>query len=234
MGETADDCGKLSISTQKAVVGQSILRGDEKPEQLQDKFDWNAITNFEVENENGSKLAFSDVFYDTKTIVIFIRHFLCYMTKEYVEDLAKIPRDLLETKRIRLAIIGCGDSKYMKQFRKDTAYWAEFYTDSTGELHKLMGCKLTNNMGSTTESKHAKSSGMMGVIKSAFRATSFPGEWQGSSDQQGGAFILGPGQQCDFAHVDQYAANHHPINKLLDLVDVENVCFEKDSGVITV
>lgn len=73
MGETADDCGKLSISTQKAVVGQSILRGDEKPEQLQDKFDWNAITNFEVENENGSKLAFSDVFYDTKTIVIFIR-----------------------------------------------------------------------------------------------------------------------------------------------------------------
>ena len=73
MGETADEKGQLAASTQKAVQGQSMLRGNEKPEQLQDKFDWNAITEFEVENENGSKLAFSDVFYDTKTIVIFIR-----------------------------------------------------------------------------------------------------------------------------------------------------------------
>ena len=36
------------------------------------------------------------------------------MAKEYVEDLAKIPRASLESKRIRLAIIGCGESKFMK------------------------------------------------------------------------------------------------------------------------
>ena len=31
-----------------------------------------------------------------------------------MEDLAKIPRASLESKRIRLAIIGCGESKFMK------------------------------------------------------------------------------------------------------------------------
>ena len=47
-------------------------------------------------------------------------------------------------------------------------------------------------------------------------------------------FTFFTGQDCSFAHADQYAANHYPINKLLDMVGVENVCFQKDSGVITV
>lgn len=79
MGETAD--GELSISSQKAVASCNMIRGDEKPEQLQDKFDWTAINMFEVENENGSLLAFTDVYQDTKTIVIFIRVGVVFVTK---------------------------------------------------------------------------------------------------------------------------------------------------------
>lgn len=57
-----------------------------------------------------------------------------------------------------------------------------------------MGCKLANDLGDVASSKHAKSSNVMGIMKSAYRATNFPGEWQGESNQQGGAFILGPGE----------------------------------------
>jgi len=60
-------------------------------------------------------------------------------------------------------------------------------------LYKLMGCKTTPDIGNLSSSKHAKSSAVMGIIKSAIRSTNFPGEWQGDTNQQGAAFIIGPG-----------------------------------------
>ena len=46
----------------------------------------------------------------------------------------------------------------------------------------------------STDSKHIKSSVLGGVASSVWRAMMSPREFQGEPSQQGGAFILGPGQ----------------------------------------
>ncbi|XP_067952063.1 peroxiredoxin-like 2C [Watersipora subatra] len=223
----------VEISKQKPVKSQSMGREGEE-EGGESGLDWEAINEYIVETEYDADISFKRVYHDATTIVIFIRHFLCFTAKEYVEDLAKIPKQSLEDKRVRLVIIGCGETKFMKRFRRDTGYWAEFYTDRTRELYKLMGCKISPDLGNLAVSKHTKSSFITGVVRSAIRSTAFPGEHQGDLEQQGGAFILGPGEKCHFAHIDRNGSDHYPINKLLDMVGVPNVRFAKDSGVLTV
>jgi len=65
----------LKISKQKPIKPTSMIRGDgeEDKEVINEEIDWDEIENYELENENGSKIVFSDVYYDVKTIVIFIR-----------------------------------------------------------------------------------------------------------------------------------------------------------------
>ena len=85
----------------------------------------------------------------------------------------------------------------LQQFRRDTGYWAEFYTDPKRELYALMGCKTNNDIGKVSASRHVQSSVITGILKSAIRSASFPGELQGDQNQQGAAFILGPGKLFD-------------------------------------
>lgn len=58
---------------QNDVQSQQMLRGDEKPEQLSEKINWESVDQYELENENGSKILFADVYKGVQTIVIFIR-----------------------------------------------------------------------------------------------------------------------------------------------------------------
>jgi hypothetical protein len=39
---------------------------------------------------------------------------LCFTTKEYVEDLALVPKELLKEKQIRVVVIGCADWKHIR------------------------------------------------------------------------------------------------------------------------
>lgn len=71
MGET--ETSELEISKEKPIIGQIMLRGDERPEQLKDKINWTAVGDYELEDENGIKVTFRHVYHDAKTIVIFIR-----------------------------------------------------------------------------------------------------------------------------------------------------------------
>ncbi|XP_058027769.1 peroxiredoxin-like 2C isoform X2 [Ahaetulla prasina] len=59
-----------------------------------------------VEDAVGNKIPFGTLYKEQKTIVIFLRHFLCYVCKEYVEDLGKIPKKFLQDAKVRLVVIG--------------------------------------------------------------------------------------------------------------------------------
>lgn len=72
MGDSSAIGDGLKLSNQKAAKSMTMLRGDEK-EEIQDKIDWDMVNEYEVENENGTKMSFKDVYFDATTIVIFIR-----------------------------------------------------------------------------------------------------------------------------------------------------------------
>ncbi|XP_013907125.1 PREDICTED: thioredoxin-like protein AAED1 [Thamnophis sirtalis] len=148
-----------------------------------------------VEDAVGNRIPFGTLYKEQKTIVIFLRHFLCYICKEYVEDLGKIPKKFLQDANVRLVIIGQSAHHHIRPFCNLTGYPHEIYVDPRREIYKILGMKRGESSSSAVHSPHVKSSLLSGSIKSMWRAmTSAAFDFQGDPAQQGGTFILGPGK----------------------------------------
>ncbi|XP_055886644.1 peroxiredoxin-like 2C isoform X3 [Biomphalaria glabrata] len=163
-------------------------------------------------------------------IFIFMQHFLDFVSKEYVEDIAIIPLEYTQNAGVRLVVIGPAQPKHIKQaFKKLTGLSYSLYVDPEREVYKALGCQDKIATAAVENSKHIKSGFVTGMLSSVWRAmTSGDKEFQGDIQQQGGAFIFGPGDVCHFSHIDQNAADHCPLNDILTRANVMNVSFPKD------
>lgn len=161
-----------------------------------------------------------------------LQHFLCYVCKEYIEDAARLKAENLRTasgEPLRFIVIGCSESKFIAPFRELTSYRGELYVDPKLALYGKLG--LSGKMGGMSvlfkSSPHVRSS-MVGGFLNSMKRMMQSGEKQGPEMQQGGAFILGPGEkQCLWAHRDSHPFDHCSINKLLEVVGAPPVEFEK-------
>ncbi|XP_034630369.1 peroxiredoxin-like 2C isoform X3 [Trachemys scripta elegans] len=81
---------------------------DQEPGELRD-----AARRLLVDRD-GQRILFGALFREHRAIVVFVRHFLCYTCKEYVEDLAKIPKNLLQDAKVRLIVIGQTSHHHIK------------------------------------------------------------------------------------------------------------------------
>ncbi|KAK2167718.1 hypothetical protein LSH36_25g10100 [Paralvinella palmiformis] len=122
---------------------------------------------------------------------------------------------------------------YLKDFKCITGYRHELYCDPDRYLYKALGCHDTPKGGPTRRSQHVKSGFFIGVLKSTWRGMKYR-EYQGDTNQQGGAFILGPGDTVDYQHRNLMPHDLVPINELLRTAGVEQVTFKKDAPVITI
>lgn len=135
---------------------------------------------------------------------------------------------------VQLVVIGCSEVKFIKPFRQTTCYSQKLYVDPDRLLYKALGCSEKINISSSVkESRHVKSNVLSGVLQSTLRGLRYC-EMQGDINQQGGAFILGPGHNVLFVHRDNSAIDHVPINDLLGLAGVTQVNFDKDKRVLSV
>ncbi|XP_059745234.1 peroxiredoxin-like 2C isoform X2 [Bos taurus] len=132
-------------------------------------------------------------------------HFLCYICKEYVEDLAKIPKSFLQEANVTLIVIGQSSYHHIEPFCKLTGYSHEIYVDPEREIYKRLGMKRGEEIASS-----------------------------GDPAQQGGTLILGPGNNIHFIHHDRNRLDHKPINSVLQLVGVQHVDFTSRPSVIHV
>ncbi|KAM9167872.1 peroxiredoxin-like 2C isoform 4-T4 [Mergus octosetaceus] len=67
-----------------------------------------------VADGEGRRVPFAALYREQKAIVVFVRSFLCYTCKEYVEDLAKVPRSYLQEANVRLIVIGQSSYHHIK------------------------------------------------------------------------------------------------------------------------
>lgn len=195
------------------------------------EIDFDKLKELLVCDEMGNKIRFSDIYKKQKTIIVLTRHFLDFITKEYVEDLAIIPLEYLQGADVRLVVIGPAPFKFIKSFRKLTGYQYTMYCDPNGEVYKALGCASKLACGPLNNSKHVKSGVMMGFLSSMWRAMQVQ-EYQGDPKQQGAALIMGPGDVLHFSHIDESASDHVNINDLLEEAGVQKVSFPKDQRVI--
>ncbi|XP_005102404.1 peroxiredoxin-like 2C [Aplysia californica] len=196
------------------------------------EINWEMLNEQFVFDEMGNKIRFTDIFKKQKTIVLFVRHFLDFIAKEYVEDVAIIPLEYLQNADVRLVVIGPAPHNYIKAFKELTKLQYTLYVDPERLVYKAMGCKETIAPGGLANSKHIKSGFVSGVASSVWRAMTSPvKEFQGDPKQQGAAFIIGPGNEVHFSHIDQESADHCPLNDILAQAGVMNVSFPRDPRV---
>ncbi|XP_058421408.1 peroxiredoxin-like 2C isoform X2 [Diceros bicornis minor] len=164
-----------------------------------------AVAELPVLDASGRRVLFGALFRERRAVVVFVRHFLCYICKEYVEDLAKIPRSFLQEANVTLIVIGQSSYHHIEPFCKLTGYSHEIYVDPEREIYKRLGMKRGEEIASS-----------------------------GDPAQQGGTLVLGPGNSIHFIHRDRNRLDHKPINSVLQLVGVQPVDFTGRPSVIHV
>lgn len=81
------------------------------------------------------------------------------------------------------------------------------------------------------KSEHVHSSFLGGLLKSTVAGLKSM-RMQGDVSQQGAQFVLGPGDTCLFAHLDQGPLDHSPINTLLEAAGMERIDFKVRSAAL--
>ncbi|XP_069618578.1 peroxiredoxin-like 2C isoform X1 [Ranitomeya imitator] len=188
-----------------------------------------------LRDQYGKTFEFGDLYRDKKSIIIFVRNFLCYICKEYVEDLAKIPKSYLQAADVRLIVIGQSSYLHIQPFCSLTGYDHEIFVDGDREIYCKLGLKKGESSGSSAGSPHVKSNKITGSVKSIWRAITSPAfDFQGDPAQQGGALIVGPGNRVHFLHRDMNRYDHVPISSLLHYAGVQTVHFGNKPQIIEV
>ncbi|KAM9823250.1 peroxiredoxin-like 2C [Syngnathus typhle] len=190
-----------------------------------------------IYDRHGTPIPFKSLYQDRKSIIIFVRNFLCYSCKDYVDDLSKVPKEVLEDAKVDLVVIGQSAHHHIQPFCSLTGYAHEIYVDPNRVIYHKLGMKREEKFTvSAQPSPHVKSGIFMGQMKSIWRAMTSPVfDFQGDLHQQGGAIIAGPGSQLHFCHFDMNHLDHMPINWLLQLAGVHHTLnFSKEPKVIHV
>ncbi|XP_021504772.1 peroxiredoxin-like 2C isoform X4 [Meriones unguiculatus] len=113
-----------------------------------------AVAELPVLDASGRRLPFGALFRERRAVVVFVRHFLCYVCKEYVEDLAKIPKSVLREADVTLIVIGQSSYHHIEPFCKLTGYSHEIYVDPEREIYKRLGMKRGEEISSSGNSIH--------------------------------------------------------------------------------
>uniref|UniRef100_A0A5F8HDQ8 Peroxiredoxin like 2C n=1 Tax=Monodelphis domestica TaxID=13616 RepID=A0A5F8HDQ8_MONDO len=162
------------------------------------------VAELSVQDASGKGIPFGELFRERRAIVVFVRHFLCYTCKEYVEDLAKIPKSFLQDANVTLIVIGQSSFQHIEPFCKLTRYSHEIYVDTERKIYRKLGMNKGEGIASSEQSPHVKSNLLSGSIQSLWRAVTGPAfDFQGDPAQQGGTLILGPESQDLRGHLVQ-------------------------------
>ncbi|KAG7490831.1 hypothetical protein JOB18_042932 [Solea senegalensis] len=207
----------VSPITRQVTKGDQDTRSPPVVVRLQD------VEESLIYDRHGVSFPFKRLCQDRKSIIIFVRSFLCYSCKEYVDDLGKIPIETLEDADIRLIVIGQCDYHHIEPFCALTGYPHEMYVDPQRCIYQKLGMKTEERFTDCAKrSPHVKSSVFVGQMRSIWRAMTSPiFDFQGDLHQQGGAIIAGPGSQVHFSHFDMNRLDHMPITWLLQLAGVQ-------------
>ncbi len=118
------------------------------------------------------------------------------------EQVAQL-RDVVEEIRSRgaeLAAVGSGNARQAKAFRQERGLTFDLYTDPDLVAYRAAG--LRRDLASTFS---------FGALKNAARALGAgerQGTVQGDPWQQGGAFVIAPGDEVLFSQVSREAGDH--------------------------
>ncbi|KAL1713104.1 AhpC/TSA antioxidant enzyme-domain-containing protein [Schizophyllum commune] len=181
-----------------------------------------SAAELDVYDAQGKKVKFGSIYAENKTVVVFIRHFLCGNCQAYVTALAQATSpDALETANVQLAVVGCGDAGFIREYAEKTGFQGAMYADPERKVFRALGMNV-ETLDRTPAGQEPKKylpqgnivTRAVGGIAQAFKNPSLLGK-QGKISQLGGEFILGPGNVCTFAARMKHTEDHVEVDELL-------------------
>jgi len=118
--------------------------------------------------------------------------------------------DEIRRRGAELVIIGSGTAEHARMFREDYAVECPILVDP--ELRAYAAAELRRGLASSIN---------LGVLRHGLRALrsgSMQGATQGDPWQQGGVFVISPGNRVEFAHVSQEAGDHPDPNVVVKAI----------------
>ncbi|KAF8907100.1 hypothetical protein CPB85DRAFT_1223670 [Mucidula mucida] len=171
-----------------------------------------------------------------KTVVVFIRHFFCGVSYyAYVEDLARLPSDVLTKSGVQIFVIGCAQWQPIASYARttptlcmhdvtdvsDTKFTGKIYAYPTRKLYRALGMTVENLSGTPsgeTKRSYIKTSTLTNALQSIYKGPlshpSLMGK-QGNISQLGGDFIFGPNKELMFCSRMKHTEDHVEIPELM-------------------
>ncbi|THU95347.1 hypothetical protein K435DRAFT_130020 [Dendrothele bispora CBS 962.96] len=178
-----------------------------------------------VISQTGQAVPFGTLFKDRKTVVCFIRHFLCPLCQDYMFSISRnVSPAILREKDVDLVIISNGSYGMIKSYRKIFRTPFAVYTDPAHVVYNALGMTLQTTDGGPYKPEYVRHNTLTGtcmVVANAVKARMPLWKSGGKISQLGGEFILGPGLQCSFAHRMRYTRSHMPILEVIKHAGVD-------------
>lgn len=129
--------------------------------------------------------------------------------RQQAADLMSI-KGKLDKATVDLVAIGSGSTRSARKFVDDFHFTGDMYVNRNLKVYKAFDLErgIIKTLGLSSLIKGVR------TMKKGFRQ----GKSAGDLWQQGGLFVLGPGDQLLFAHRDQFAGDHADLQKVISKI----------------
>jgi hypothetical protein len=116
----------------------------------------------------------------------------------------------LDEAAVALAAVGSGSPESARAFVQDFQFEGEMYVDQDLKAYRAFGLHrgVLKTLGLASLAKG------LSAMHKGFRQ----GPSQGDLWQQGGLFVVGPGNRLRFAHRDRFAGDHADLGEVIDVL----------------
>lgn len=166
-----------------------------------------ALEDVTLRSADGGEQRLGDLWADRPVVVVFLRHFGCHLCREHAALLSQRYDEVVERGGDVVAV-GTGSVRYAQAFVADEDVPFTVLVDDDAEAANAAAVRSVTPFG-------------------LFSPRSWPGAWAARRaghkvhkagkrvTQLGATFVLGPGSQVRFAHVDAHTADHADLEAVL-------------------
>jgi peroxiredoxin len=171
-----------------------------------------ALSALSLPDKDGTQHRLGDLWAEQPVVVVFLRHFGCVHCREHAVEL-RDRYDDLRAEGVELVAVGTGDQRYAGAFVRDEKIpYLVLVDDDAKAAHaaSVTFASWYRLLHPTTWRK------TITALKSGHRIHS-PGK---RVTQLGATFVLGPGNEVRYTHVDADSTDHAAIPDVLAAVGV--------------
>jgi peroxiredoxin len=176
--------------------------------------DLQALGALTLTDATGSPQQLGTYWADRPVVLVFLRHFGCLLCREHAAQLGE-HYDEITQRGGEVVAVGTGNERYAAAFVEEEHIPFPVVVDDdaaaagAASVRKLPFLKLVLNWEGLRGMRRARRAGHR-VHKAGRRVT-----------QLGATFVVGPGDEVRYEHIDENSADHAPLDDVLTALRIE-------------